>query len=288
MYRTHGNAGMSELGKRRRDNYDDGSVGMRRTGYGGTKAGYSFVSGGTQMSFNYPNAFYRYTRPRSSSGVPSGYRGYFRRSGFYGRYTTRNQVARVRRGLNIEKKFFDTANTFTFDATGEVPASGQLALIPQGVTESTRVGRKCTVTSIQIRASVYYVPAADTVGAEVAYLYLVLDRQANGAAAGIADVLTGTGMGVAMINLANSERFKILKRFVIPLQAGAGVQTAFGRDDKPLDFYKKCKIPLEFSGITGAITELKSNNIFFLAGTDGGGDDNVQFTGTTRLRFTDL
>ena len=32
-----------------------------------------------------------------------------------------------------ELKFFDTALSFTCDATGEVPATGQLALIPQGI-----------------------------------------------------------------------------------------------------------------------------------------------------------
>lgn len=205
---------------------------------------------------------------------------------YYGRFG--RQVQRLRKSLDIEKKYFDTAINFTYDATGEVPATGQLVLIPQGVTESTRVGRKCTIKSIQLRLTNTYVPGADTLGCTTAFLMLVLDKQANGAAAAATDVLTSTDFRQAMINLDNSERFVILKRFDMVLQAGAGVATAFGRDQKQIEYYKKCNIPIEYSSTAGAITEIKSNNLFFLAGTDQTTDDTVGCIGTVRVRFTDL
>jgi len=205
--------------------------------------------------------------------------GYERVSGFYGRYNLP--------GGGSENKFFDTTLGWNFDATGEVPATGQLCLIPQGVTESTRVGRKCVVKSIQLRAYMIYTPGASTAGASNAYFYVVLDKQCNGAAAAIGDVLTGTNMGSALINLANSERFVILKRFVNRFQAAAGIQTAFGSDTSTIDWYHKCNIPLEYSSTTGAITEIKSNNIFILAGTDTTSDDVIAIGGTCRLRFSD-
>jgi len=230
-------------------------------------------------------------RPRGASGFkrrsPSA-PGYTRRSGYYGRYTVGNQKRRARQGLQIEKKFFDTTHTFTFDNTGEVPATGQLCLIPQGTTESTRVGRKCQLKSIQTRLSLTYNPSADTVGNTSVYLLLVMDKQCNGAAAAVTDVLTSNDLSTAMINMANSERFKILKRWSYVMQSGAGVQAAYGRDSKIVDFYTKCNIPLEFSSTTGAITEVKSNNLFLLAGTNGLGDDLTTCAGTTRLRYTDL
>lgn len=198
-------------------------------------------------------------------------------------------MARIRRGLNIEKKFFDTAINFTVDATGEVPATGQLNLIPQGVTESTRVGRTCQLKSIQFRAQVRYDPGTDTRGSTTAYILLVQDRQANGAAAAITDVMTGNDLATAMINMANSERFKIVRRWVVHLDAEAGVAAAYSTSVKDIDDYIKINTSVEFSSTTGAITEIKSNNYFLLASTGVvTTDDAIAVVGTCRMRFTDM
>jgi len=76
--------------------------------------------------------------------------GYDRTGGSYGRYA----------GRGAELKFFDTSLSFLFDTTGEVPATGQLVLIPQGVTESTRVGRKCVIKSVHLKGITQGVPGA--------------------------------------------------------------------------------------------------------------------------------
>jgi len=212
---------------------------------------------------------------------PKGFKaGTERVSGFYGRFNQGNK------GDGNEDKFFDTAISFTCDATAEVPATGQLNLIPQGITESTRVARKACIKSIHIRAQARFDPAATTFGVDSAYVYVVLDKQCNGAAAAATDVLTSTNIYTAMINMANSERFVILKRFVIPMQATAGVQGAFGKCMVPIEWYKKVNIPLEFSSNTGAITEIKSNNVFLIAGS-GFDDDLTNISGTCRIRFSD-
>jgi len=203
--------------------------------------------------------------------------GYVRTGGYYGRFS----------GTGAELKFFDTTNAFAFDATGEVPATGQLNLIPQGVTESTRVGRKCVIKSIQMRGIVLLQPAAAAVSASTAYLYVVLDKQCNGAAAAATDVLTGTNFSQAFHNLSNSQRFVVLKKMKWTLQPSAGVTTAYNNVARSYDWYKKCNIPLEFSSTTGAITEIRSNNIFLLAGSDGQTDDLINLAGTCRVRFSD-
>lgn len=189
--------------------------------------------------------------------------------------------------LGDELKFFDTSLAFTFDATGEVPATGQLVLIPQGVTESTRVGRKCTIKSLQMKGSLNYVPAAAATAATTVFLYLVLDQQCNGAAAAVTDVLTGNGLQVAFRNLANGERFRILKKIKVTLAPGAGVTTAYNNSTRHFEFYLKCHYPIEFSSTTGAITEIRSNNLFLLAGSDGNTDDLVTMNGACRVRFSD-
>lgn len=189
-------------------------------------------------------------------------------------------------GGAAEQKFFDTTLQFSFDTTMEVPATGQLSLIPQGVTESTRVGRKCLIKSIKIQARLRLVPGASTNSSTGCHLFLILDKQANGAAAAVTDVFTNTTVYLANRNLSNSSRFVILKKWRKMLKTGAGVSAAYGTDSQYIDFYKKCNIPLEFSSTTGAITELKSNNLFLIAASDAM-DDNVDCDGSCRLRFSD-
>jgi len=93
----------------------------------------------------YARSSYKRIKP---TRVP--FKGYMRTAGFYGRYS----------GSSPELKFFDTALSFAIDTTVEVPATGQLSLIPQGVTQSTRVGRKATIKSIYLHGTAALVPAA--------------------------------------------------------------------------------------------------------------------------------
>lgn len=195
-----------------------------------------------------------------------------------GRYTS---------GGGVELKFFDTALSFTIDATGEVPATGQLVLIPQNTTESGRIGRKCVIKSIQLRANVRFAPAAAATAATTVFIYLVQDTQANGAAAGATDVFESADFPVTLLNLNNSQRFRILKRFKFTLIPTAGATTAYNEVTEHLEYFGRCNIPLEFSAAAGAITELRSNNIFLMAGSDGGSDDTVTVAGNCRVRFSD-
>jgi len=65
------------------------------------------------------------------------------------------------------------------------------------------------------------------------------------------------------------------------------VKDEFNTYQEYIEWYSKCQIPLEFSSTTGAITEIRSNNLFLLAGCSTGGDDLVNFLGTCRLRYSD-
>jgi len=218
----------------------------------------------------------QYSQSDQARADPRNRRVFNRTGGFYGRFS----------GPNAELKFFDTALSFAVDTTGEVPATGQLALIPQGVTESTRVGRRATVKSIQIRATAFLVPGAGTSAASLFAIYVVQDTQTNGAAAGIGDVLTSGNMLTALIELQESGRFRILKKIVRKLTATAGVSAAYNEACTHIEFYKKVNIPIEYSSTTGAITEIRQNNIFLLAGAIGS-DDTISVQGNCRLRFSD-
>lgn len=206
----------------------------------------------------------------SSAAVQPFVPGRERISGYYGRYNMPG---------SSEEKFFDTAHTFAIDSTTEVPVTGQLCLIPQGTQENARVGRKVTIKSIHFRARVTQSVASNLQGA--VYIAIVLDKQCNGAAASASDVIQGGDLGLGHINMANSERFSMLKRFTFTLPKTFNESGGVAQ----LDWYHKCSIPLEYSSTTGALTEIKSNNVFILACANV--DDEIALIGTTRLRFDD-
>lgn len=223
-----------------------------------------------------------YVNPRRPGLYRRGGAGYTRTGGYYGRF---GQTAK-RLGNIAERKFFDTALAFSLDATPEVPATGQLVLIPQGDTESTRDGRQCTVESIRILADLVFTPGAAATASLVSTIILVQDTQTNGAAALPGDVYLGgvANLTYANINLANSSRFKILKKWTHLWNPQAGATTAYNTIVKHIDWYKRCRIPLVYSSTAGAITELRTNNLFLLAQSNGA-DDIVTVAGTCRIRF---
>lgn len=200
---------------------------------------------------------------------------------------TGNTRGFIKGGRGPELKYFDTALNFSLDLTGEIPATGQLCLVPQSATENNRIGSKIRVKSIQIKGYVFFVPTTAATAACLGVIKLVLDKQCNGAAAAVADVVTGTNLGLALMNLDNRERFEILREWRIPFEATAGVTTAYNNSVRDLNFYKKLDLPIMFSSTTGAIGEITSNNLFLLAGTAGATDDVAAVTGTCRIRFTD-
>jgi len=123
-------------------------------------------------------------------------------------------------------------------------------------------------------------------------MWLLLDTQCNGAAAaasGDAGVFTSNATSTTMVNLANSGRFRILKKWEWNFNPPAGATTGFNTVNRSFSFFKKCDIPLEFdaSADTGALTTIRSNNLFLVAGATAAIDDLVSVAGTCRLRFSD-
>lgn len=193
------------------------------------------------------------------------------------------------RGLqrSEELKSLDTALAFNVDATGEIPATGQLCLIPQGAADGQRIGRKVSVKSFQIRASVGFVPAAAATASSTAHIFVIQDRQCNGAAAAVLDVFSSTNLAIAMRDRVNDSRFRILHHWYHTFTPSAGVTTAYNNDQCAWQHYQKVNFPLEFSGAAGAIGEIATNNIFLMASTEGASDDAIQVAGIARVTFTD-
>lgn len=202
------------------------------------------------------------------------------------------KIAKLQKQVNSmikdrEIKSFDTALAFNIDGTGEIPATGQLCLIPQGATAETRNGAKCVIKSIQIRASIGMVPAAAGTASSTAHMFIVQDRMCPAAAATVAQVFTSTNLALALRNITNYSRFTILKHWWKTFTPTSGATGNYNNEQYAFEFYKKVNIPLEFNATAGAVTELTRNNIFIIAGTDGASDDIMSVAGTCRVCFDD-
>ena len=208
-------------------------------------------------------------------------RGYLRTGGFYGRYSNGGEL-----------KFHDVdVDDAVVSSGGTIQNAGTINVIPQGVTEITRVGRKCTIKSIFWRYTVTIPEAVEVAtppSPDTVRVILYLDKQANGQTIAILDLLE-TADYQSFNNLANSGRFRILMDKLHTLNydtmSAAGV-AAHSTGQKQINgtFFKKCAIPIEFSDTSGAIGTIRSNNlaVLLISRNSVGG-----FSSKFRLRFSD-
>jgi len=122
------------------------------------------------------------------------------------------------------------------------------------------------------------------------YMWIIQDTQCNGATASAAEVWKNTDLNPSscLRNVQNGDRFKVLAKRKITLNSGAsdGAGTYSG-DNATDEGFIKCNIPVSFNGATGAITEVKSNNILIYFGA-AFADDISTVQGQFRVRFSDL
>lgn len=200
-------------------------------------------------------------------------KGYDRTSGFYGRYTGQNQ----------ERKFRDTDVNFVTTSPGGAIFASVLP-VGQGTSPTNRIGRKITLVSIAWRFRIGIINTlSPSETSDTFRVILYLDKQTNGAAPIVTDILT-TNDYQSFNNLVNKGRFRTLMDRTYNMNAAAGVDR-FGDHATNDAFYKKCNIPVEYDGVTGTLVELKSNNIGVLVLTAGG---HCDFASTLRIRYTDM
>ncbi len=205
--------------------------------------------------------------------------GYLRKSGYYGRYNGTP-------GSELKFHHADLGLNPIAQA-GDIVTS--LNLIPQGVEEDERIGRKCTIKQINLRWTLTLPEAivqTTPLAGDVVRVMCILDKQANGSAATVGSVLQQVNYH-GWNNMANSSRYKTLmdRSYVLDYKTLASHTAARVDMSEVLiedSFYKKCHYPLEFNGTTGAIAEIRSNNLFMLYIARTG---VVQIAGSCRVRF---
>lgn len=214
-------------------------------------------------------------------------RGFDRTGGVWGRF---------KQAPTSEKKWHDSlrdlvvANGLQLVGSTGTPTVVSINLIPQGTSAVNRDGRKCVLRSYYCSGTLKTTVTAQGDYHGYVKLWLVQDTQANGANPAALDVFDIDGTSaLTHRNLYNVDRFKILDvcRFQINPPATNGGSELNGTTTY-FECQGKLSIPLEFSSTTGAITELKSNNLMWIAMVDGltQGADAAALKLFTRVRFT--
>ncbi len=222
-------------------------------------------------------------------------RGFARLGGFYGRYA--GAGGRQRRYGRGETKFFDTPISFVNlnNLAGEV-FQDSVNLIPQGVQEDERVGRKCNLVSMEMKLQYTAGADADEPYDDVIRIIIFLDKQANGAIATPQEILQDPTV-FSFYNLENSSRFRILYDNTQSFNSLGATDAdpinhipKYSARNRYLRCYKRMNLPIEFGGTTGALTEVRSNNIGILGIRQAAGiveQPVISGNGRVRVRFSD-
>lgn len=177
-----------------------------------------------------------------------------------------------------EFKYIDTSGTWVNDTTGAVTLLN--GCVP-GDDAINREGRQITMRSLECKLTNF---ATATTGLDQFHrVLIVLDKQANGAAPAITDILVTNNVS-APRNLNNSKRFKILmdKRFYLNAAGEAGTAKIWKK-------YKKLLIPVQFNnGTAGTVADIITNSLYLVTlGNVAAGGSAGSTQGYIRLRFTE-
>lgn len=186
-----------------------------------------------------------------------------------------------------EKK--DVTAGVLWNPTTYAGVAGQLTLLNgmvYGGTAGQHIGRSVTLRSIAFNTALGF---TSTGGAPILRVLIVYDRQPNGAAPAVTDILYANDPSAPM-NLNNSKRFKVLHDWrpdEINPTAGAGISGPAVQHS----FYRKLQLPMEFNtGSTGTIADITTGSIYaltFCTKMDAGAAVTLNHFTTARVRFTD-
>jgi len=170
-------------------------------------------------------------------------------------------------------------------------ADYQLDFVPIGTGPSERIGRKITIKSIHLKGEAYMFSSSatslDEAASTIVRIFIVQDTQCNGSSALATDIWTTAKPSQNQINMENSSRFRVLKKIVLVLKSPFWDAAALksGAVTMPFEHYMKCDIPLEYSGTTGVVSELRSNHVQVWVSSSENAFTSV--IGSSRIRYSD-
>jgi len=166
---------------------------------------------------------------------------------------------------------------------------------PPNSSPSGRIGARIFLKSLSIKGQVQLNPDTSLLNSVSLNMFIVQDTQTNGAQCTATDIwAVGTGpkqSDYASVNIENSQRFRILKKWCILLTPAGNNGVAFQQPvNVCLDYYRKVGIPLHWTSndANGALANLTNNSIQFWCAAGGDiGAATVVLDFATRVRYTD-
>lgn len=196
---------------------------------------------------------------------------------------------RATRGMQLARGELKSVDTTVAGAV--INATGALNLvngIARGDDINERTGREVTLKSIHCRFEPY--STATTGQDQWGRIIVVYDRQTNGAAMTIAQLLTAV-TPIAMRNLENRKRFSVLydKTFTLNSSILGAVQVPEAGGHKYFEFYRRLNHPMVFnSGDAGTVADITSGSVYVITlGSENAGATAGACHLTCRIRYED-
>lgn len=175
---------------------------------------------------------------------------------------------------NVDLQLADQALPNTNAWTTPVLLNG----VDQGVGNAQRVGRSYTMKSLQYRFSTGNADGTGGSSGSAIRILIVLDRQANGAAPGVTDILNINNFQ-STLNLSNNRRFLVISD---KIHGNYNSNTTYGKD------YKKLSLETVCSGTGATVASISRGSVYMLlslATATSTGSFSYQFY--NRIRYTD-
>lgn len=168
-----------------------------------------------------------------------------------------------------ERKYIDTAISVTVGTTPTVTVLNALA---QGTSDSTRIGGKIAIHSIE--AHLVVVSAAGTAQpatGDLCFTGLILDKDCKGAAPAVTAMYSGNFPPSAVRVAATMKRFKLLRSHTCPTML-MGTAPGTGSPANPpqgITMLKAFGPPLKvpYGGNAGTVADINQNGLFFICST---------------------
>lgn len=179
--------------------------------------------------------------------------------------------------MQPEFKRYDNAVSIAASSAWQMPTGASdgapVVGLAQGTDDGQRVGRQICVKTVEFNLTL-----TTTVADEFRWM-LVLDRQANGAIAGAADLMASTAPD-GFLNTDNDERFDVLLSGSETLRPHYAAQSIV----EGAEVCWQGDMLMQMHSTTGALTEFTENQLLLVTCSVGG---HVSAAGFSRITFAD-
>lgn len=236
------------------------------------------------------------SRSRSASRGQSASPMSRSRSPFRGSQSFRSRSSPAKKTLFIQQSTTpeqkNLAGTPVWTSAAAVGVVTFLNGCAQGINTNQHIGRKMIMTQIMGQVALTAAAAASQNAGVFARLIVVYDKETNGATPAATDILE-TDTVESFKSLVNGDRFTTVYDSgpTLPI-----VANPFGSATPPavasefvFKFYKKCALPVTFSGTGATVASVETGGLFALTYITGGGaaPGVANAASTVRIRYTD-